>query len=113
MEEPRHPVSGIDYPGTFQDFDKWFSSESACLEFIAQLRWPEGFICPGCGEKAAKPSLMGRGLSRAYSVFIYSPLTLHAVNKEVNFVPYSDASALHLKETSVTDNHWSIRGEKK
>ena len=62
MEEPRHPVSGIDYPGTYQDFDKWFSSESACLEFIAKLRWPKGFICPGCGEKAAKPSLMGRGL---------------------------------------------------
>lgn len=62
MEKSRHPVSGIDYPGTFQDFEHWFSSEGACLEFIAKLRWPEGFICPGCGEKTAKPSLMGRGL---------------------------------------------------
>lgn len=62
MEEPRHPVSGIDYPGTFEDFDKCFSSESACLEFIAKLRWRKGFICPGCGEKADKPSFMGRGL---------------------------------------------------
>ncbi len=62
MEEPRHPVSGIDYPGTFQDFDKWFSSENACLEYITKLRWPEGFICPGCGGKTDKPSLMGRGL---------------------------------------------------
>jgi hypothetical protein len=62
MEEPRHPVSGIDYPGTFQDFDKWFSSENACLEYIVKLRWPKGFICTGCGEKADQPSLMGRGL---------------------------------------------------
>jgi transposase-like protein len=62
MEELRHPVSGIDYPGTFQAFDKWFSSESACLEFIAKLRWRKGFICPGCGEKADEPSFMGRGL---------------------------------------------------
>src|SRR4030067_2937883 len=62
MEEPRHPVSGIDYPGTFQDFDKWFSSENACLEYIAKLRWPQGFICPSCAEKADKPSLMGCGL---------------------------------------------------
>lgn len=62
MEEPRHPISGIDYPGTFQDFDKWFSSEIACLEYIGKLRWPEGFICPGCGEKPDKASLMGRGL---------------------------------------------------
>lgn len=62
MEEPRHPISNIDYPGTFQDFDKWFSSENDCLEYIAKLRWPQGFVCPGCGEKSEKPSLMGRGL---------------------------------------------------
>ena len=68
MEEPRYPVSDIDYPGTFQDFDKWFSSENACLEYIAKIRWSKGFICPGCGENAAKPSLMGRGLSFAENV---------------------------------------------
>jgi hypothetical protein len=62
MEEPRHPILDIDYPGTFQAFDKWFSSENDCLEYIAKLRWPQGFVCPGCGEKSEKPSLMGRGL---------------------------------------------------
>ena len=45
---------------------------------------------------------------RAYMVFIYSPLNLYAVNKEVNFVPQK-CGALRLKETSVTDNHWSVR----
>ncbi len=45
---------------------------------------------------------------RAYAVFIYSPLNLYAVNKEVNFVPQKFQS-LRLKETSVTDNHWSVR----
>ena len=62
MEKPRHPVSGIDYPGTFQEFDKWFSSENACLDYIAKLRWPKGFICPSCGINTDKPSLMERGL---------------------------------------------------
>jgi transposase-like protein len=62
MEEPRHPVSGVDYPGTFQEFDEWFRSENACLDYIANLRWPKGFICPGCGEFTDKPSLMRRGL---------------------------------------------------
>ena len=62
MEEPRHPVSGIDYPRTFQEFDKWFSSEDACLDYIAKLRWSKGFICPSCGINADKPSLMERGL---------------------------------------------------
>jgi len=48
---------------------------------------------------------------RAYSPFIYSPITLYAVNKEVNFVPQK-SYWLRLKETSVTDNHWSVRGKK-
>ena len=47
---------------------------------------------------------------RAYAVFIYSPLNLYAVNKEVNFVPQKFLQ-LRLKETSVTDNHWSVRSK--
>jgi hypothetical protein len=62
LEEARHPISGIDYPGTFQDFDKRFSSENARLEYIAKLRWPKWFIWPACGEKTEQPSLMERGL---------------------------------------------------
>jgi ABC-type transport system substrate-binding protein len=45
---------------------------------------------------------------RAYAVYIYSPMNLYAVNKEVNFVPQK-SQTLRLKETSVTDNHWSVR----
>ena len=48
----------------------------------------------------------------AHAIFIYSPISLYAVNKEVNFVPYR-GYYLRFKETSVTDNHWSVRGEKK
>jgi peptide/nickel transport system substrate-binding protein len=45
---------------------------------------------------------------QVYAVFIYSPLTLYAVNKEVEFVP-QPFMILRLKETAVTDNHWSVR----
>ena len=62
MEEPLHPVSGLDYPGTFTEFDKWFSIENACLDYITKLRWPKGLSCPICGINTQKPSLMGRGL---------------------------------------------------
>jgi ABC-type transport system substrate-binding protein len=56
---------------------------------------------------------MGQYLyDRPYRLFVYSPLTLYAVNKEVNFVPQKSI-LLRLKETSVTDNHWSVRGGKK
>jgi len=47
---------------------------------------------------------------RALIIFIYSPLTLCAVNEEVSFVPQK-LQYLRLKETSVTDNHWSVRAE--
>lgn len=48
-----HPVGGIDYPRTLQEFDKWFATEEACLGYLEQLRWPDGFICPICGSKEA------------------------------------------------------------
>jgi len=62
MDQPRHPISGTDYPGTFQEFDEWFNNENACLDYIAKVRWPHGFVCPGCGIKTQSPSLMKRGL---------------------------------------------------
>ena len=46
----------------------------------------------------------------AYFLFVYSPLSLFAVNKEVNFVPQK-FTYMRLKETSVTDKHWSVRGQ--
>lgn len=57
-----HPVVGIDYPGTLQEFDDWFPTEQACLDYLQKLRWPDGFICPVCaGRKAWK---METGLYR-------------------------------------------------
>jgi hypothetical protein len=47
---------------------------------------------------------------RAHLLYIYSPVTLYAVNKEVNLIPQKDGW-LRFKETSVTEKHWSIRGK--
>lgn len=44
------PVGGVDFPRTLQEFDEWFSTEEKCLQFIKQLRWPNGFICPECNH---------------------------------------------------------------
>ena len=41
------------YPKTLLEFEKQFSSEAACREYICQLRWPEGFICPRCDHRKA------------------------------------------------------------
>jgi peptide/nickel transport system substrate-binding protein len=44
----------------------------------------------------------------AYFLFLYNPIQLFAVNKAVEFVPYV-TTRLILTETSVTDQHWSVR----
>ena len=43
-----------------------------------------------------------------YLLFLYSPIPLYAANKAVAFVPYV-SGLLNLTETSVTDQHWSVR----
>ncbi len=38
------------------DFFQWqerFSIDEACGQFLAQQRWPNGFICPHCGHDKA------------------------------------------------------------
>jgi transposase-like protein len=37
-----------DYPWTLLELEKRFSSEEACAEYLAALRWPSGWSCPRC-----------------------------------------------------------------
>jgi transposase-like protein len=43
------PKGGVDYPRTFQEFRDWFPTDDACVDYLEQLRWPDGFVCPECG----------------------------------------------------------------
>jgi peptide/nickel transport system substrate-binding protein len=43
-------------------------------------------------------------------LFLYNPIQLYAVNKNVEFVPY--ATMLNLAETGITAQHWSVRQQK-
>jgi len=58
-EESRHPVPGVDYPRTLVEFEEWFFSEEACLQYLRRLRWRYGFRCPGCGGEKAWPTSRG------------------------------------------------------
>jgi len=49
MSPAAQPVGGIDYPRTYQEFRSWFPDDHACREYLATLRWPDGFSCPHCG----------------------------------------------------------------
>jgi ABC-type transport system substrate-binding protein len=48
---------------------------------------------------------------QAYFLFLYNPIGLYAVNKAVEFAPHV-TTLLYLTETTVTDEHWSIRKQK-
>ena len=39
----------------FWEFQKRFSTEESCRDYLFQLRWPKGFVCPKCGGMAAIP----------------------------------------------------------
>jgi len=39
------------FPKTVFEFQKQFSNEDECLKFLIQSRWPDGFICPRCGNR--------------------------------------------------------------
>jgi transposase-like protein/Zn ribbon nucleic-acid-binding protein len=38
-----------EYPMTFDEFIKNFSTEEQCRDYLFKLRWPDGFVCPACG----------------------------------------------------------------
>lgn len=42
-----------DYPRTLLEFERRFAGDDACREYLASLRWPEGFVCPRCEGQTA------------------------------------------------------------
>lgn len=44
-----------DYPKTLSEFENRFSSETACRDYLYQLRWPNEFQCPHCSHNKAWP----------------------------------------------------------
>lgn len=44
-------MAGRDYPRTYREFVQQFPDDDKCAIYLEHLRWPYGFICPGCGLK--------------------------------------------------------------
>src|SRR4029077_19671501 len=36
---------------SLSQFQREFPNEESCATFLAARRWPDGFVCPGCGSK--------------------------------------------------------------
>lgn len=69
-----------DFPRTILDFQARFGDEQACLDYLFQCRWPEGFVCPRCGGTTAWP-IAARRLWQcggcAYQVSLTAGTVLH------------------------------------
>jgi transposase-like protein len=45
----------VEYPMTFDEFTRRFSTEKDCREYLYGLRFQNGFLCPKCGHTKAWP----------------------------------------------------------
>jgi Zn ribbon nucleic-acid-binding protein/transposase-like protein len=41
------------FPRTILEFQRRFPDEEACEAYLAECRWPDGFVCPRCGSARA------------------------------------------------------------
>jgi predicted RNA-binding Zn-ribbon protein involved in translation (DUF1610 family) len=42
-----------DFPRSLIEFQQRFGNEAACAQYLVAARWPDGFVCPGCGSGKA------------------------------------------------------------
>jgi transposase-like protein len=48
------------YPRTVLELEDRFAGEDDCRDYLARLRWPDGFVCPRCGNHGGWPATRGR-----------------------------------------------------
>ena len=54
-----------DYPKTILELERRFATDEACRDYLFQLRWPDGFVCPRCQAGSAWSASRGRLVCRA------------------------------------------------
>jgi transposase-like protein/predicted RNA-binding Zn-ribbon protein involved in translation (DUF1610 family) len=48
-----------DFPKNLNEFRERFSTEQACIHYLVKLRWPQGFVCPICGNQKMRRTTRG------------------------------------------------------
>lgn len=54
ITENKALISGEDYPRTYREFVSMFPDDESCADFLATLRWSNGFECQKC-KKLSEP----------------------------------------------------------
>lgn len=71
-----------EYPRTLLEFEDWFATESACREYLRELRWPDGFRCPRCQHEAAWETR--RGLYRCARCDLQTSVTAGTIFQDTS-----------------------------
>jgi transposase-like protein/predicted RNA-binding Zn-ribbon protein involved in translation (DUF1610 family) len=53
-----------EYPRSVAELERLFPTDRACGEFLADLRWAEGFRCPACGSRESWRTRRGQSMCR-------------------------------------------------
>lgn len=49
--EALYPLAEQPGPRSLLEFQRLFASEEQCAEYLRNIRWPTGFVCPKCGSR--------------------------------------------------------------
>ena len=73
---PRPP-----FPQSVSEFQAWFGTDEACLRYLIDSRWPDGYRCPRCGHGKAY-ELTSRAVMKCrrcgYQASVTAGTVLHA-----------------------------------
>jgi ABC-type oligopeptide transport system substrate-binding subunit len=119
-----NPIENHDWDISLHSYQDWYGhfgatflrwglaerSEMRWIEYdpVYEEMWKDMTRTVDEEKQEEKIGQMGKFVfDKAHQLPIFSPLTLYAVNNDVNFVPQKELW-LRPKETSETENHWSI-----
>ena len=60
--EALYPLAEQQGPQSLLEFQRLFATEQQCADYLHNLRWPEGFVCPRCGSLTGY-TLVARGIT--------------------------------------------------
>src|SRR5208282_4892051 len=47
-----HQRDDLAFPQSLPEFQRLFPDDTACAAYLGRVRWPDGFVCPHCGQIA-------------------------------------------------------------
>src|SRR5271163_2808419 len=82
------------FPKTVVEFQRRFSTEEACIEYLIESRWPDGFKCPRCDH----PEAFWKSARRLFQ----------CKSKTCNYqVSVTAGTAMHRSRTPLTTWFWA------